>query len=633
MSNTVKSRFAGLFRSLWGRKDQDTTPAGMEHRPVTSSAPASENPDEAMSDFPAPSALNAPLTRSHGEPAAGSETEIAVPLNPIVASLPMELRAKIISVPQPGTSIRLSVDSVVPQLAYGVVKISFGDLRHLAPGIFSNSSSSELDGKSVRLPLNEILSRLNPSLLERRSTEKIEVDEGIKGPFAGRGRGVAFTTEPLKATPPKPTLKPAIATPSIVPPRAITPVAPRSNPPTNIPSAPIPFRPQQPVAPTPNRVGSPSANFPSKANGNNGQNGPNGTNGSNGNNGNNGSHGGNGLYSKHSPIVPSIPKTPPSPVPSAPVPAPAAPREEPVLPAIVVGLWDLAESWPDELKEEISRSDIANANLPLAGKFVNDGLKRGRLTMTWKEIRLLAKPSSTATPNDSLELELPLKVIAPLFFAAQKNLPTAKRSVNVSSEIPNLFFGFPQSNEPGPLKPPQPQAPATRATAPPTPAGVSAFNPAEQTDNKAGNTNYYVWGDDSESPNEETNFGAPSVPKTDFTSRRAMPKDVVEKAVGFRGVAGALVTLPDGLRVASNVPVELNADTIAAFIPQIFERMNQSARELRMGALNNISFTVGNVPWRIFRVNSVYLAAFGRAGESLPAADLAALASELDRKK
>jgi predicted regulator of Ras-like GTPase activity (Roadblock/LC7/MglB family) len=112
-----------------------------------------------------------------------------------------------------------------------------------------------------------------------------------------------------------------------------------------------------------------------------------------------------------------------------------------------------------------------------------------------------------------------------------------------------------------------------------------------------------------------------------------MPKDVVEKAVTFRGVAGALVTLPDGLRVASNVPVEFNADTLAAFIPQIFERMNQSARELRMGALNNVSFTVGNVPWRIFRVNSVYLAAFGRAGESLPAADLAALAGELDRKK
>jgi predicted regulator of Ras-like GTPase activity (Roadblock/LC7/MglB family) len=99
------------------------------------------------------------------------------------------------------------------------------------------------------------------------------------------------------------------------------------------------------------------------------------------------------------------------------------------------------------------------------------------------------------------------------------------------------------------------------------------------------------------------------------------------------GVVGVVVTLPDGLRVASEVPAEFNADTLAAFIPQLFERMNSSAKELRMGALNNVSFTVGNIPWRIYRVNAVYLAAFGRAGEALPAVQLVSLAGELDRKK
>jgi predicted regulator of Ras-like GTPase activity (Roadblock/LC7/MglB family) len=93
------------------------------------------------------------------------------------------------------------------------------------------------------------------------------------------------------------------------------------------------------------------------------------------------------------------------------------------------------------------------------------------------------------------------------------------------------------------------------------------------------------------------------------------------------------VALADGLRVASQVPETLSADTVAAFLPQIFERVNQSTRELRMGALNNVSFTVGNVPWKIFRVNSVYFAAFGRSGEGLPTAQLAQLAIELDRKK
>jgi len=107
----------------------------------------------------------------------------------------------------------------------------------------------------------------------------------------------------------------------------------------------------------------------------------------------------------------------------------------------------------------------------------------------------------------------------------------------------------------------------------------------------------------------------------------------VERALALPGVAGAVVALPDGLRVASRVPAELNADTLAAFLPQIFDRVGQSTRELRMGALNNFNFTVGNVPWRIFRVNAVYFAAFGNAGEALPGAQLAALAAELDRKK
>ena len=99
------------------------------------------------------------------------------------------------------------------------------------------------------------------------------------------------------------------------------------------------------------------------------------------------------------------------------------------------------------------------------------------------------------------------------------------------------------------------------------------------------------------------------------------------------GVAGVVIALPDGLKVASQIPADLNGDTLAAFLPQIFARVNQCSRELRMGDLNNLSFTVGNVPWKIFRVNAVYFAAFGRASEALPSVQLAALAIELDRKK
>jgi predicted regulator of Ras-like GTPase activity (Roadblock/LC7/MglB family) len=120
---------------------------------------------------------------------------------------------------------------------------------------------------------------------------------------------------------------------------------------------------------------------------------------------------------------------------------------------------------------------------------------------------------------------------------------------------------------------------------------------------------------------------------TDFVARYATPNEIVSRAAALDGVAGALIALPDGLMVASRIPSELNGDTLAAFLPQIFAKVNQCTRELRMGELNNLNFTVGKVPWKIFRVNAIFFAAFGRATEPLPTAGLAALAAELDRKQ
>jgi len=93
-----------------------------------------------------------------------------------------------------------------------------------------------------------------------------------------------------------------------------------------------------------------------------------------------------------------------------------------------------------------------------------------------------------------------------------------------------------------------------------------------------------------------------------------------------------VVALADGLRVAGEVPPEFNADTVAAFLPQIYERVNQCTRELRMGTLNNVSFTVGEAPWKIFRVNSIYFAVFGRGDGQFPKFELAQLAAGLNRK-
>ena len=569
MSNSVTSKFAGLFRSLLRRGEESSEVASEAARPVAAGLPL---PGTEMPPAVAPAPVSVP--------ASANSDDVVLPLAPIVAGLPMDLRAKMMSVPPPGATIILSLETVVSQLAFGSVKISFGELRQLAPGLFANSGG-EQDFKMISLPLNEILPRLSPTLLSRRSIHKVEVDDEIKGPFASQGRGVVFTTQPMKAE--RPATK---GKTDFFPQRTNTPVSTLpATPPIafNLPSTPV-----RPAAS--NGAGNQPSVLPITP------------------------------IASTAPAAPVTPPTPPSaPAPkitfsAAPAPVPPAaassvPRSEPAQPTIFASLWDLAESWPEELKNEILATALANCQVPLNGTFVAEGLKRGRITMKWRQIRILAMPSSNSSMNDSLELELPLKVIAPLFFAAQKNLAKPKTKPAVSEEIPNLFFGFPQA------------APAALAPQPPKKQAES-------------NSNFYVWGDNGEVPvAEEAVFTPPPVPQTDFTSRQAAPKDVVARALALPGVAGAVVALPDGLRVASEVPAGLNPDTLAAFVPQIFERMNQSAKELRMGVLSNVSFTVGNVPWRIYRVNAVYVAAFGRAGEALPAAQLAALAGELDRKK
>lgn len=252
--------------------------------------------------------------------------------------------------------------------------------------------------------------------------------------------------------------------------------------------------------------------------------------------------------------------------------------------------------------------NLIDAKVGLPAEAVEQSLKQGRIVFSWSSIRSWIRPSllPSVSAHDADALELPLKVVAPLFLARQRQNVAPHQKVAVDEDIPNLFFGFPQA-ETG--------TPAAQATARPT------------------DTNFYVWGDTSDTAmihESETKRGP--TPGTKFVAKYATPNEVVSRAAALEGVCGALIALPDGLMVANKLPPDVNADTLAAFLPQIFGKVSQCTKELRMGDLNNLNFTVGNVPWKIFRVNAIFFAAFGRAGEPLPTAQLAALAAELDHK-
>ena len=317
---------------------------------------------------------------------------------------------------------------------------------------------------------------------------------------------------------------------------------------------------------------------------------------------------------------------------------------------IDVPLAALAESWPDVLRGEIHQLNLSRAHVALPMRVVDPALRQGKVAFPWKLLRSWIRPAilPTVSAHDGMMLDLPLHVIAPLFIAKQKQTSFYKKDkVAVDENIPNLFFGFPQpeSEEPveeepaaaAPVAPP-PVAPPPPAPAKPEPATTETsaiFSPAPKL-KPAGvpDTNFYVWGDSADTPRvDETEFKRKSSAGTEFLTRYATPNEVVSRAAALDGVAGALVALPDGLMVASKVSADLNGDTLAAFLPHIFGKVSQCTKELRMGELNNLHFTVGNVPWKIFRVNAIFFAAFGRAGQPLPTAQLAALAGELDRKK
>jgi predicted regulator of Ras-like GTPase activity (Roadblock/LC7/MglB family) len=619
MSNSVKIKFAGLLRNLARRLGEDESTATQSPRSLAVAAPPATAANLAI-PRPQPASA-APLSAAAMSPAENPD-ELSLPLQSILAGLPMDLRAKVMQAPPAGSTITIPLETVLTQLAFGSVKITFGELRKAIPGVFVNSGG-EHDQKPVMLPLNEILTRLNPALLSRRAAQKqVELTEEITGPFGAGVEGVKISvgTKPTPSsampsgaapsvrmtTPPTFSFPTRTAAPAPAPGAATTP-PPRQFAPNVPPRA--PFAP--PAPPASHQPPSPPAPVP----------GPSYT----------------------APRSNGAPK-PPVPAP-APAPVPSAPVESS---AISVPLATLSDNWPEGLRLEIRQSDLADAQVLLPTNVIEPGLKRGRITFTWKNLRPLIRPTfQQPSVHDGIELELPLHVVAPLFFAHQKTGPRSHRVEQPPAEIPNLFFGFPQPEAPQPkpvVQPetPQPKAPPARMPEPPSkplplmsePEPVRPVAAAKPAPVKPTDTNYYVWSDNAEAPQvDETEYKRPQRPATDFSSRYATPKEIVARAMDLPGVAGALVALPDGLKVASQIPSDLNADTLAAFLPQIFDRVSQSTRELRMGALNNFNFTVGNVPWKIFRVNAVYFAAFGRAGEALPTVQLAALAAELDRKK
>jgi predicted regulator of Ras-like GTPase activity (Roadblock/LC7/MglB family) len=110
---------------------------------------------------------------------------------------------------------------------------------------------------------------------------------------------------------------------------------------------------------------------------------------------------------------------------------------------------------------------------------------------------------------------------------------------------------------------------------------------------------------------------------------RFTAKEIVGNAFRLPGVAGVLMVMSDGLLVTSHTPPSIKAETIAAFLPQMFGRMNQYTKELALGPLHQLTLGVESGHWNVFKVDAIYFAVLGKQSETLPLNLLAQVAAEL----
>ncbi len=586
----AKLKMAGFFKAAyrWLRDEPETTPSQIETPAPVTPAPPPPPPSNPRPQPATPKATVLP-----------NEDTLHLPLQPVLDTLPAELKSKVRQQTVGPLTIPIPLAKIIPQLPQGAVRISFGELRLAAPGVFFLATDS--DHVSIALPLSEILPRLSVAKLARRSDQKtVEVPDEVTSPFGARGKGLAISaarekTQPTSSTTRMQNSQPGSpGMPGKLPPfqRGIAPGAPTLPvfPPRSVAPA-LPPKPTQSVVPPKPGFPAPSApSIPVKpANG----------------------HGENG---RPTPVGAPRPATvaAPSLVTQSALNGKSGPAGADCL---EVPLLALMSSWPQAVRLEVAQMNLMDAKVVLPVTVLEKGLGQGKVEFPWKLVRAWIRPElpSQASPNDGVALLLPLSVLAPLFIAHRKPAAKLRRKVAVDETIPNLFFGFPQDGDS-------------------TPGAMNAAPVSAPTAAKAPDTNFYTLSDyEEEKPRSDQTASSPT-PITDFLKRGATPNEIVMRATALPGVAGAVVALPDGLAVASRVPATYNIDTLAAFLPQIFGKVSQCTAELRMGTLNNLNFTVGNVPWKIFRVNNVFFAAFGRAEESMPTARLAALAAELDRK-
>jgi predicted regulator of Ras-like GTPase activity (Roadblock/LC7/MglB family) len=270
----------------------------------------------------------------------------------------------------------------------------------------------------------------------------------------------------------------------------------------------------------------------------------------------------------------------------------------------------ICQAWPEPILRDVQQFNLSGARIEIPVEQVEPGLKAGRIEFTWGQLCTWLQPASRAAQvsiNAELRLPLPLNVVAPIF-VKQRDAGGGKKRVRVEESIPDVFSAAGKPVVASTVASHQ----STQASAPvPESAAAVESAPTAARPRKLPATVSEL-------------FGEPD--KKSWT-----PNEIVQRAVTLPNVAGSLIAMQDGLLVAHFMPPTVKTETIAAFVPQIFGRLNQYCKELQMGEAHEVSFAVDVGTVHVFNAGIIYFAALSKPGVLLPVPELQLITSELSR--
>ena len=548
-------------------------------------------------------------------PPPATSTHVHIALATIAASLPEAISHKVPADPE--QFVPIPVEKVLPQLAHGQVVMTAAELRECSPDFFSALAGH--DDIPVTLPLGDIVSQLSPQLFGRRSQRRLDVPAEVGPVFGGASSGGASVAKPLPSQPAQ-RVQPTVTstTPSSAPAVVQAPAGRIAMSPQALASlgtntkVSLPTRPATTAAPRPVNP------------------------------------------------IPAAPVTTPATTPSVPAATfsrtPITVPKKPAAPAKLTGelavpLSSVCTDWIDEVRTQLIDVDVAQSQILVPLELLVPLMKSGRILFSWQEVAGWIQPPLTIPPTPKvgeMPVELPLKVIAPLFMANHRS--GGQKRVTVDESIPDLFGGgdasaavqpqaAAEASPPAavPSVPAMPEArstPAPVSTSPAPMAAAPALTMAQPAPTKAQTTQPTL----RMAPAAPQVASAPVAPSESQCSveqvigpvtARFGAKEIVAKTARLPGAAGALLVMNDGLLVTSQIAPQFKSDTIAAFLPQMFGRMTQYTKELSLGSLDRITLSVESGEWHVFKTPNIYFAVLGKRGEALSLNLLAQVAAEL----